>query len=107
MKIAVASGKGGTGKTLIATSLALSLENVHLLDADVEEPNCSLFLNLENREIYKAMIPIPVIDNEKCTLCGKCSDSCEYNALANLPGQILVFDRICHGCGVCSFVCPE
>ena len=107
MKIAVASGKGGTGKTLIATSLALSLEGVHLLDADVEEPNCSLFLDLDIKKIATATVPIPDIDTDLCTLCGKCSDSCEYNALANLPGQILLFDKICHGCGVCSFVCPE
>ncbi|MHA1419475.1 MAG: ATP-binding protein [Candidatus Heimdallarchaeaceae archaeon] len=107
MRIAVASGKGGTGKTLIATSLALSKEGAHLLDADVEEPNCSLFLDLEIKKVATATVPIPDIDTDICTLCGKCSDSCEYNALANLPGQILLFDKICHGCGVCSFVCPE
>ncbi|MHA1346629.1 MAG: nucleotide-binding protein, partial [Candidatus Heimdallarchaeaceae archaeon] len=99
--------KGGTGKTLIATSLALSKEGAHLLDADVEEPNCSLFLDLEIKKVATATVPIPDIDTDICTLCGKCSDSCEYNALANLPGQILLFDKICHGCGVCSFVCPE
>lgn len=107
MRIAIVSGKGGTGKTLIATSLALSLEGAHLLDADVEEPNCSLFLDLDIKKIATATVLIPDIDTNICTLCGKCSDSCEYNALANLPRQILLFDKICHGCGVCSYVCPE
>jgi len=106
MKIAVVSGKGGTGKTTVATSLALTIENSQLIDADVEEPNCFLFLNTKSEVVGKAEIPVPRIDEDICTLCGKCSDSCEYNALANLPGQILLFEKICHGCGVCSAVCP-
>ncbi|MHA1302788.1 MAG: ATP-binding protein [Candidatus Heimdallarchaeaceae archaeon] len=104
--IAIASGKGGTGKTTVATSLALSLENVQLLDADIGEPNCSLFLNINTQHVRDAHIPVPVIDNDVCTHCGLCSENCEYNALANLPGQVVVFDRICHGCGVCSTICP-
>ncbi len=106
VQIAVVSGKGGTGKTLVATSLAMSLKNVQLLDADVEEPNSFLFLCHRVQPIDKAEIPVPDIDKEICTQCGKCSDSCEYNALANLPGEVLLFEKICHGCGVCSAVCP-
>jgi MinD superfamily P-loop ATPase len=107
MEIAVVSGKGGTGKTTVAVSLALSNKGSHLLDADVDEPNCSLFLGLEIEQIGTSEIPIPVIDKEKCTLCGKCNSSCQYNALIKLPEEILLFDKMCHGCGVCSFVCPE
>ncbi len=106
MKIAVVSGKGGTGKTTVATSLALTIENSQLIDADVEEPNCFLFLHTKAEIVGNAEIPVPRIDEDICTLCGKCSDSCEYNALANLPGKILLFEKICHGCGVCSAVCP-
>ena len=107
MLITIASGKGGTGKTTIATSIFLSHEDSQLLDADVDEPNCSLFLNFKEKEVGEAQILVPEIDNDKCTHCGKCSESCQFHALVNLPGQIVVFDRICHGCGVCSFVCPE
>lgn len=107
MLITIASGKGGTGKTTIATSLFLSHEDVQLLDADVDEPNCSLFLDIDVKEVDIAQILVPEINISKCTLCGICSENCEYNSLINLPGQILVFEKICHGCGVCSFLCPE
>jgi MinD superfamily P-loop ATPase len=106
MKIAIASGKGGTGKTTIATSLALSLQNSHLIDADVEEPNCSLFLGMSNEIVGDATISFPVIDENKCTLCGICSSNCEFNALACLKDKILVFEKVCHGCGLCKTLCP-
>ena len=113
MIISVASGKGGTGKTTIAVNLALSLSNVQLIDCDVEEPNAALFLNLVISEKKNAFIPVPVIDKEKCTYCGKCREVCEYNAIAVLPqtknskGNILLFKNLCHGCGACKYLCPE
>ena len=105
MNIAIASGKGGTGKTTVAVNLALSLENIQLFDCDVEEPNCNLFLGYELEELDDINIPTPVIDREKCNLCGKCSDFCMYNAIALLPGEVMVFPSLCHGCGGCTIVC--
>ncbi len=110
MIISIASGKGGTGKTLVATSLAVSLKNkqkVQLLDCDAEEPNDHIFLkpDLDNSEA--ACIAVPEIDNEKCNLCGKCAEVCAFNAIAMLPQQPLVFTNLCHGCGACSYLCPQ
>lgn len=110
MIISVASGKGGTGKTLVATSLALSLCNntpVQLLDCDVEEPNAHILLKpvLSRRE--SVSIPIPSVDEKKCTFCGKCAEVCAYHAIAVLGNKVLVFPELCHGCGACSYLCPE
>lgn len=110
MIISVASGKGGTGKTLVATSLALSLkdiEDVQLLDCDVEEPNDHLFFKPVILQSEAVCIPVPKIDFSKCTYCGECSRVCAYKAIAVLPKSILVFDNLCHGCGACSYLCPE
>jgi len=99
MIISVASGKGGTGKTTIAVNLALSLSNVQLLDCDVEEPNAALFLNPIITEKISAIIPVPVIDQDKCSYCGKCREVCEYNAIAVMSktdknrGNILFFPK--------------
>ena len=91
MKIAVASGKGGTGKTTVATNLALSIENVQFIDCDVEEPNGNIFIKAEIKESEEVTMKIPEIDKTKCDYCGKCSDFCAYNALAVIPNNILVF----------------
>lgn len=110
MIIAVASGKGGTGKTLVATSLALSLKDSHkvrLLDGDVEEPNAHIFLRPVITGQEAVCIQVPRVDEKKCTYCGKCAEVCAYNALAVLPDRVLVFPELCHGCGACSYLCPE
>ncbi|MBU4311362.1 MAG: ATP-binding protein [Candidatus Omnitrophica bacterium] len=107
MIIAVASGKGGTGKTTIATNLALSLKNVQLLDCDVEEPNSHIFIKPEIKTKVPSHIPVPEVDLGRCTFCGKCQEVCEYNAMAVLKDNVLVFSELCHGCGACSFLCPQ
>ena len=107
MIIAVASGKGGTGKTTVAVNMALSLSNIQLIDCDVEAPNSNLFLNLKLERIGDVSIKIPVVDEEKCTHCGECSRLCQYNALAVLPDNVMVFKELCHGCGLCRIACPE
>ncbi|MFC2056251.1 ATP-binding protein [Chloroflexota bacterium] len=110
MIISVASGKGGTGKTLVATSLALSLEdicNVQLLDCDVEEPNDHIFMQPTITRSEAVSIPVPKVDEAKCTHCGKCAEVCVYNAIAVLGEYVLTFPELCHGCGACSYLCPE
>jgi MinD superfamily P-loop ATPase len=107
VKVVVASGKGGTGKTTVSVNLALSLDNVQLLDCDVEEPDCNIFLKLPLEKLEDVFLPVPKIDMEKCTFCGKCSEFCKYNALAIFPTDALVFADLCHGCGGCFLVCPE
>jgi MinD superfamily P-loop ATPase len=110
MIISVASGKGGTGKTLVATNLALSLRDrfkVQLLDCDVEEPNAHIFLKPEIDQSEAVCIPVPVVDEGKCTHCRRCAEVCAYRAIAVLKNKVLVFPQLCHGCGACSYLCPE
>jgi MinD superfamily P-loop ATPase len=110
MIISVASGKGGTGKTLIATSLALSLKKSHkvqLLDCDVEEPNDHIFINPVITHQEAVTIPVPEIDTQKCNHCGKCAEVCVYKAIAVWSKQVMTFNNLCHGCGSCSFLCPQ
>ncbi len=117
IRIAVASGKGGTGKTTVATSLALSLAGEGLdrsvlppptyLDCDVEGPNAHLFLRPAFDHRQDIVVQIPRVDAAKCTACGKCADVCQYHAIVVLGKKVLVFDQLCHGCGSCTLVCPE
>ena len=107
MIISVASGKGGTGKTTIAVNLALSITNAQLLDCDVEEPNSHIFIKPEITGIAPVSIPVPDVDRGKCDYCGKCAEICEYNAIAVLKDNVLVFPELCHGCGACAFFCPR
>lgn len=110
MIISVASGKGGTGKTLVSTNLAFSLKDkvkVQLLDCDVEEPNAHIFLKptLDHKE--PVCIPVPVVDEEKCTYCRRCAEVCAYKAIAVVKKKVLIFPQLCHGCGACSYLCPD
>jgi MinD superfamily P-loop ATPase len=109
--VAVASGKGGTGKTTVAVSLALSLGKVkgaiQFLDCDVEEPDAGLFLKARTDHQREITIAVPSIDSERCTGCGKCRDVCQFNAMAVVSGKALSFDSLCHGCGGCTLICPE
>jgi len=109
MRIVVASGKGGTGKTLVAVSLALmagEMGDCALLDADVEAPNAALFLKpaFDERVIVERLVP--VVDASRCDHCGRCAEVCQYHALAVVPGKVLVFKELCHGCGSCALECP-
>lgn len=110
MKITIASGKGGTGKTTISTNLTSYLnsmsKDVVLTDLDVEEPNCALFLDstLIQEQVSNKMIPS--WNDEDCTLCGECADVCNFNAIVNLPKEIRVFSALCHSCYACSELCP-
>ncbi|KXS50132.1 MAG: cobyrinic acid ac-diamide synthase [Halanaerobium sp. 4-GBenrich] len=109
ISLSILSGKGGTGKTTLAVNLALALENVQLLDADVEEPNDYIFISpeIEKREVESVMRLIPEVNDDLCTACRKCVDFCEYNALAMMLDNVLVFEEVCHSCGGCKIVCPE
>jgi MinD superfamily P-loop ATPase len=105
--ITVASGKGGTGKTTVAVNMALSLENVQLLDCDVEEPNSHILLQPTITETKPVYTKVPVISEELCVYCGKCSKFCAYNALFVAPKTVMVFPELCHNCGGCTLVCPK
>ena len=107
MIIAVASGKGGTGKTTVATSLAVSISDAQILDCDVEEPNAHIFIKprIKNKELVS--IPVPEVDKSKCDGCGRCQEVCAYNAIAVVSKKVLIFPELCHGCGSCSYFCPQ
>lgn len=124
MIITVASGKGGTGKTLVSVNLALSIASKRpsdesaetlgrydattlFLDCDVEAPNAYLFLRPTFKGQEEVTLLAPEIDFDKCTYCGLCAEACNYNALAVVKDQVLFFSELCHGCGACALVCPE
>jgi MinD superfamily P-loop ATPase len=107
MIISVASGKGGTGKTTVATNIALSIKDGQFLDCDVEEPNANIFLKAKIKDIEDVTVSVPEVNKKKCNYCGKCSDFCAYNALAVVPKNVLVFPELCHSCGGCELVCPK
>lgn len=108
MIISVASGKGGTGKTTVATNLAVSIgPGVQLLDCDVEEPNAHLFVKPKIERTETVFTAIPEIDKDTCTLCRKCSDICRFKVIAIAGQTILTFPELCHSCGGCMVVCPE
>ncbi len=109
MVLSVASGKGGTGKTLVATSLALSVQSgggVQFLDCDVEEPDAHIFLKPTLTRREKVCIPVPKVAEDTCTHCGKCAEVCAFHCLAVLKDRVLVFAELCHGCGACAYLCP-
>lgn len=110
LTVAVASGKGGTGKTTVSANLALVAaargSKVTYLDCDVEEPNGHLFLKPvfgSRRPVY---LPVPLVDQKKCVSCGACGQICQYGAIISLPREVLTFEKMCHGCGGCTLVCP-
>ena len=106
--LSIASGKGGTGKTTLATNLARVIEDqgVTLIDCDVEEPNCHLFLKpvIEKERMFKTFIP--VVDLEVCTFCGKCSELCQFGSIVTIKKNVLVFPELCHSCEGCKLICP-
>jgi len=110
MKIAIASGKGGTGKTTIATNLACSIARmdklVQFLDCDVEEPNGHIFLKPDIEKTEDVTIGVPEVDTELCNGCGKCGQLCQYSAIICLKDKAITFEQLCHSCGGCELVCP-
>jgi MinD superfamily P-loop ATPase len=109
MKIAVASGKGGTGKTLVAANMADSMAefcDCILVDCDVEEPNLHLFFK-GTATSTEITVPLPVFSLQECDRCGKCGEFCQYGAIAVLPERVLFFPELCHSCGGCMLVCPK
>lgn len=108
MIISIASGKGGTGKTTVATNLAMSVgPDVQLLDCDVEEPNSHLFIHPVFKHTETVTTMVPEVDEEKCTLCGKCNEVCQFKAIVVIGETILTFNELCHSCGGCIIACPE
>ena len=107
MRIAVLSGKGGTGKTLVSVNLAAASKESTYIDCDVEEPNGHLFFKPEGVQEEEISVKIVTVDNELCNGCRKCVDFCKFNALAHIKNKLIVFDDVCHSCGGCILVCPE
>lgn len=107
MNIVIASGKGGTGKTTVATNLALAIKDAVYLDCDVEEPDGHLFLDPIIKHTKVAVRLLPEIDYQRCNFCGRCAEICQFHALAMLPEKVLLFEEMCHSCGACAYCCPQ
>ena len=113
MVISIASGKGGTGKTTLSVNLALSLDNVQLIDCDVEEPNAHIFIRPHITKVENVYTVVPEVDFSKCNFCARCAQVCSYNAIAVISpsektkGNVLVFEDLCHNCGACFEFCPQ
>ncbi len=107
LKIAVASGKGGTGKTTIAVNLALVFGECRLIDCDVEEPNAHIFLKPQIKGNEKVTLPVPFVNDTLCDFCGDCSRVCNFNAIAVVKSKVLIFEELCHHCGACILACPK
>ncbi|NLD47354.1 MAG: 4Fe-4S binding protein [Clostridiaceae bacterium] len=107
MRIAVLSGKGGTGKTTVSASLALSIDRCQYVDCDVEEPNGAIFLKPDIKESIPVNVLVPQADASKCNGCGNCAKACQFHAIAVIKGKVLVFPEICHHCGACLIACPQ
>lgn len=107
MKIAVLSGKGGTGKTTASASLAVSLGGSQYIDCDVEEPNGALFLRPAIKDITPVSVLVPTVDETKCTGCGECARTCRFNAVAVVKCKVLIFPEVRHHCGACATACPQ
>jgi MinD superfamily P-loop ATPase len=107
MRIAVLSGKGGTGKTLISVNLAAVAKTSIYIDCDVEEPNGHLFFKPGNIQEEEVSVLIPKVDEKLCSGCRKCVDFCKFNALAYIKDKLIIFEEVCHSCGGCIMLCPE
>ncbi|HWR60200.1 MAG TPA: ATP-binding protein [Clostridia bacterium] len=107
MKIAILSGKGGTGKTLVSVNLAAAARESVYIDCDVEEPNGHLFFKPEDIQSKSVYVKLPVVDEKRCNGCRICVDFCKYNALAYTRNRLMIFDEVCHHCGGCVLFCPE
>jgi len=105
--ITVASGKGGTGKTTVAVNMALSIGATNLLDCDVEEPNVHTLLHPTKLQTSSVTVPTPLVNQDKCTLCGKCAEFCQFNAIFVGKTKTMIYEEMCHSCGGCKLVCPD
>jgi MinD superfamily P-loop ATPase len=111
MRVAIASGKGGTGKTLVSTNLSRLLADrghrVTYVDADVEAPNGHLFLTPTDLDTTQVTVALPVLKEKSCAAHGRCQEICAFNAILAAKGSIIVFEELCHSCGACILACPD